>query len=145
MGKTGWLAGGSCFMSLIVALAQPGGPPGPEDPHEKFILLTLVSLEQMTKTLATVKDEGSAAAARPKLKESADLFLATRKKAGELPQPELKHKQQLEEKYQKKLSEAVDGLKKEMRRVQDVPGGPTLLKELDEVLKPPKKKPADSR
>jgi len=134
LATTGWLVG------WALAAAQPGGPAGKEAGYEEVVVLTLVSLEQMTKVLAPIKDAAAVEAARPNLKQAAAQFVAVRKKAEQLKQPDQKQKDQIADKYQKKLADAVQQLRTEIRRVQDVPGGMSLLKELDEVLKPPKKK-----
>jgi len=130
-----------CWWSgLALAGAQPGGPPAKESAYEQVVTQTLAALDQMTKALAPVKDEAGAEAARPNLKQAAALFLAARKKAEQMKQPDQKQKDLITDKYQKKLADAVQHLRTEIRRVQDVAGGPNLLKELDEVLKPSKKK-----
>ena len=137
--KTARWLGAACLLLGPAAWAQQGPPAGKGSPHEEVIEQLLTTLGQMTKALAGVKDGTSAEAARPPLKQAAEQFLTVRKKSHELKQPDKGEKDQLEEKYQKKLAEAVQEFRKEIRRVQTVPGGPALLKELDPVLQPPAK------
>src|SRR5438874_2487511 len=108
-----------CWWSGL-ALAQPGGPPAKESAYEQVVTQTLAALDQMTKALAPVKDEASAEASRPNLKQAATLFLAARKKAEQMKQPDQKQKDLITDKYQKKLADAVQQLRTEIRRVQDV-------------------------
>jgi hypothetical protein len=142
MRQAGWLAVSCWLMGCVLAGAQPGGPPTKDPSYEEIIQQMLAALEQMTKVLVAVKDEPSAEAARPNLKQAAGKFLVVRKQSEQLKTPDLKQKDQIEKKYHKPLAEAVQKFRSEIRRVQDIPGGLALLKELDEVFKKPKKKEA---
>jgi hypothetical protein len=138
MRSTGWLAGGCWLLGTALAAVQPGG--STEGAYEEVVVQTLAALDLMTKILVTVKDAPSAEAARPDLKQAAVKFVEVRKKAEQLKQPDQTQKDLIAKKFEKNMAKAVQQLRAEIRRVQDVPGGLNLLKELDPVLKYPPKK-----
>jgi len=99
----------------------------------------LGAMDKLTMTLSSVKDEDSAKAARPELQKNAQSFLAVRKKAEGMRPPNKEEKERLEKEYRPKIFESQKKLFAEIARVGTVPGGKEALKELGEVLNPPKK------
>jgi hypothetical protein len=98
-------------------------------PHEAVVKDMIAATDKLTGVLATIKDAASAEAARPELKKAADDFLAIRKKAKALPEPNQKERDRLQT-YAKKLKEAVERYFEERGRVVGVPGGRDALREL---------------
>ena len=132
---TGWMlaAGASIF-------GQPGNQTGKTSPYEEVVVQLMTSLEKMTKLLVEVKDGPSAEAARPQLKQAAAEFVDIRKKSEKLKQPDKAERDRITAKYQKKLAEVVQKLSSEVRRVGGIIDARSVLKEVDEFLKPPKQK-----
>jgi hypothetical protein len=135
-----WCTGVWLICAFALAGAQPEGPPVKELTYEEIVKQTLSSLNQLTKALEPVKDEASAKAALPDVKKAAEQFIAVRKKAEQLKQPDLAAKDELEKKYKKQLVKAVQEFRAKAREIQEVPGSQELLKVLEPVLKPGKKK-----
>jgi hypothetical protein len=135
-----WLASAWLICVCSLTAVQPEGPPAKELTYEEVIKQTLSSLNQMTKALEPVKDEPSAKAALADLKKAAEQFIAVRKKAEQLNQPDLSAKDELDKKYKKQLVKAVLEFRAKVREVQEVPGSQELLKILEPVLKSGKKK-----
>ncbi len=116
-----------------VALVVVGGlawAQQPRSPYEAVIQEMLAGLGQMTKALEPVTDGPTAEAARPALKEAVDRFLKVRQKAEKLPQPGKAERDRMIDGYQRKLAEAVDRLRSQVRRVQAIPAARDILKEL---------------
>jgi cytochrome c556 len=122
------LAAGLPLLALaaVLVLAQGGG----ESRHEALIKQTLGELEKITKTLTGIKDQATAKAAQPELKEADKRLLALVKEAGEIKQPSKAEKERLAKAYEARMQEAVKKLRDEERRVKTVPGGDEALKEL---------------
>jgi hypothetical protein len=102
------------------------------------VVAVLKSSQEMTKTLVLITDEASAQTQRPELKKAAEQFVALRDKAAALPQPDQSERLRIAELYQKKLSQAVELWRSEMRRVRAIPGGSEALQELA-ILEPKKR------
>jgi hypothetical protein len=117
------------LLAGAAAQAQPGG-----SPYEGVLKEMIGIMERMTATLAGVKDDATAEAARPELKKAAEQFAAVRKKAEKLDQPTPEDRKKIVAAYQKKMAEAVARLKQEVARVQAVPGGRDALAEVARVL-----------
>lgn len=127
---------GIVFGWVCCAAAQE--QPMPQSRYEEVVAEGLKNLQQMTKTLELIMDEASAQTARPDLKKLAEQFVALRARAAALPQPDQAERQRLVELYQKKLVEAVERWRSEMRRVRLISGGPEALQELA-ILEPKKR------
>jgi hypothetical protein len=108
-----------------VALDQP-----PDSSYEGVVKDMLTTVEQITKTLQTVKDRESADAARPELKKAAHKMLDLRKKAEEWKQPSKDEKDRLQKEYAPKFEVAVKQLQKLAVVVKSVPGGEEAVAEL---------------
>ncbi len=121
--------GGLLILTVTGALAAGGAAS-----HEAVVKELLTTLDGLTTTLRGVKDADTAKAARPELKKAAAAWAAVRKKAEALPPPEPAIKDRLMKEYRPKLDAAVKGLFGQVRRVEDVPGGPAALREIAGVL-----------
>jgi hypothetical protein len=102
---------------------------------KEFAKLTedlIETFKSATKVLTSIKDEATAKAAAPKLKEIGEKLRNLRKKAQDLGQPTKEQKEELKKEYKEKMEEAQKSLKKELQRVKKVPGGKEALKALDE-------------
>jgi hypothetical protein len=119
----------------LVAAAAPAG----EGSYENVVKDMLGTLEQITKVLSTVQDQGSADAARPELKKAAEKMLDLRKQADELKQPSKEEKDRLAKEYAPKFEAAVKKLQQQSIRVEAIPGGEAAVGELA-VLKDKGKK-----
>jgi|ERR1043165_1603428 uncharacterized protein YnzC (UPF0291/DUF896 family) len=124
---------GSCIGLSLVLVGFVFG--AQDSPYEKSLQEAIDSFEKIGASLKTIKDEASAAAAKPQLSKSADEFLAARAHAAKLPPPEKDEKQRLEATYKPKLEAAMKKMFTEIRRVELVDGGKDALKELDRILK----------
>jgi hypothetical protein len=91
------------------------------------------AIEDLTKVLATVKDETTMAAARAKLKERFERFEQISKKAKALPQPSAEIKEQIEKELGPQILQAFDNYRKEGLRIQGLPGGTEFLEEMKKL------------
>jgi hypothetical protein len=123
---------------LLVAVGFVGAPAG-DGSYENIVKDMLGTLEQITKVLGTIDNQGSADAARPELKKAATKMLDLRKQADEAKQPNKEEKDRLAKEYGPKMAEAVKKLQMQSARVQGIAGGPAALEELA-VLKEVKDK-----
>src|SRR5262245_7449803 len=119
-----WLLTAAGWLVLATLMpAQDGEPPK----HEDVIKQMLATLDKLTATLAAVKDEKSAEAAREPLKAASKQFVELRKKADNLRPPSKEEADRLKKEYGQKLSEATKKLLAEIARVRNVPGGRELV------------------
>ena len=119
------------FGAVVVGLAGAGDNAGK---LEEVLKDTVGTLDKLTATLAGIKDEESAKAAKPELKATATRWVAIRKKAEGLKPPTKEEKQRLEKEYKGKLETAQKKLVAEIGRVKGVPGGPDALLEIAPVM-----------
>jgi hypothetical protein len=118
-------------LSTLVATAGQGS-------YEGVTKEMLATLEQINKVLATIKDQDSATAAKPDLKQAATKIVELRKQADEMKQPSKEEKDRLQKEYMPKFEAVFKKLKEESTRVNGIPGGDAALAELA-VLKDKKK------
>ena len=131
------------ILGLAVALLLAGGANArAKDAFEDVIKDTLSTMKDVTKVLETVKDEDSAKAAKPKVKELAKKIQALKKRSKDLGKP-TKEQEEAVKKYLPQFIEVSQKLTKESERVKKVTGGPELLKELELAGKPDEEKPKD--
>src|SRR5262249_54214745 len=107
--------------------------------YEEVVKGMLTTLEQINKTLATIKDEPTAQAAQPELRKHGEKMKELRKRASELPQPSRIERDALEVNYKGQFEKALRILRTESIRVRVIPGGDLALKEIavvDESKKP---------
>jgi hypothetical protein len=122
---------------LSISLAVQAGPAR----FEEVLKDLLGTMDKLTTTLATIRDQDSASAAKPELRKSAGHWQALLKKAEDVAPPNKEEKEQLEKAYAGKLEEARKKLFGEVQRVRAVPGGREALKEISGVLsRKPKEK-----
>jgi hypothetical protein len=116
--------------TVVLVLALVRGGEGEGSPHEVLVKDMIAALEQASKVLMGIVDEGSVEAARPELKKTALRLRELRKKARQLKQPSKAEKDRLETEYRDKMDEALKKLRNESIRVKAIPGGPEAVKEL---------------
>jgi hypothetical protein len=121
---------------LCGSLAVVGVTAGEETAHELSLKDTIRALDKLTTTLATVKDEESAQAARPDLKKAAQAWTTVKTKAAELPPPDQAEKDRLAKAYKGKLDDAMKKFFTEVGRVRSFPAGKEVLKEIKSVVAP---------
>jgi hypothetical protein len=135
-------------MQRIVALSAlmlAGGASAQEadkdklSPQAALVQQMLDVMDKLTTSLATVKDQQSADAARPELRKLAKEWTALRDKAEKVPPPAREEKDRLEKDFKTKLEGAQRKLSGEVARVQAVPGGRAALEEIRSVLTRPTK------
>jgi septal ring factor EnvC (AmiA/AmiB activator) len=117
-------------------------PQAGDGTYEGLVKEILATVDQLTKTLKTVKDRDSAEAARPELRKAAKRMLDLRKKADEWKQPNKDQKDRLEKEYAPKLEAAVKELREVAAIVKSIPGGEEAVEELA-VLKDKQEKAKD--
>jgi len=101
---------------------------------EDIVKTMLATMDKITSTLATIKDEETGKAAHPDLKKGAQEWLALRKRAENVAPPTKEEKERLAKEYKPRLEEAQKKLCGEIARVQTVPGGKGVLLELSKVM-----------
>ena len=94
---------------------------------------------QINTVLADIKDERSADAARPKLKEAALHMLKLRKQAKELKQPTKAEKDLLDKRYNRLRQRAGSETPPRVNRMKGIPGGPEAVQEIAVVGEKKKK------
>ena len=94
----------------------------------------LETMDSLSTTLATVRDEASAKAAEPDLRKAADKWQLVKKNAALLPPPVKEEKDRVAKQYRAKLEQAQKKLFGEVARVSTVPGGRMALLQISAVL-----------
>ena len=117
-------------VAVLLGLAAPALAQDAAASYEAVVKDMIAATDRLTGVLAAIKDSASAEAARPELKKAAAEFVAVRKLAATLPQPDQKERDRIVKEYQKKLSQAVERFLEERARVGRVPGGRDALQEL---------------
>jgi hypothetical protein len=95
----------------------------------------LETLDKITTSLTTVKDEATAKAAVPDLRKGVARFKELRDMAGKAKPPSTEEKNRLKKEYKEKLEKATAKAFAEIARVKKVPGGAEALKEINLVFK----------
>ena len=113
------------FVGLAAVERQAG-----KDSYESLVKDMLDTIDEITKTLQTIKDRDSAVTAQPQLKKSAEHVLVLRKKAELWKQPNKEEKERLEKEYAPKMEVAVKKLRDASAQVKSVPGGAEAVAEL---------------
>jgi hypothetical protein len=117
--------------------AQEGGKAAQDEirtPYEAVIKQTLETIESLTKTLKTIRDDDSAKGARDEVAKLAEKWHSIQKKSTELPPPAKEEKDRLAKLYKTKLEEAQKGLIGETARVRGVTRDPEILAALSSIL-----------
>jgi hypothetical protein len=123
---------------LALAAARGLGQESPKGeakaPFEEVVKQMIATMDSLTTTLATIRDEESAKAAQAHLRKAADKWQLVKKNADKLPPPEKQEKDRLAKEYKPKLEQAQKKLFGEVARVSAVPGGRAALLEIRAVL-----------
>jgi len=112
----------------VLAFAQ-----GEESAHETALKQMLRSIDQLTTTLAGVRDAETAQAARPGLRKAVEGWKDAKTKAAALPPPNQAEKDRLTKDYKGKMDEAVKKFFTEVGRVRLLPAGKDVLDEVKGV------------
>jgi hypothetical protein len=99
------------------------------------------TLDKITSTLATIKDEGTAKAAVPDLRKAAARFKELRGEAEKARPPSNEEADRLKKEYRDKIKMSKGKLDAEVKRVRQVPGGDRAYKEIILVIKKAKSSP----
>jgi hypothetical protein len=99
----------------------------------------LVTLDKITVTLGTVKDEPTAKAAVPDLRKGVARFKELRGMAAKIKPPSTEEAERLRKEYREKLMTAKGKLLAEIARIKEVPGATQALKEVVELAAKKKK------
>lgn len=127
-------------LSLIVtllfggAVAVPAQDLDKSTTYEKVIKQTLDTMDTLTKTLKSIRDEGSAKSAKLEVAKAAEQWQSVQKKSAELPPPSKEEKDRLAKLYKMKLEEAQKNLFGEAARVRNISGGPDVLLAISSIL-----------
>lgn len=119
---------------LLVTSLGSGVSSGSKAPFEDIVKQMVDTMDALTTTLATIRDEDTAKGAQPELRKAAAKWQVIKKKAESLPPPSREEKDRVAKEYKVKLEEAQKKLFGEVGRVATVPGGREALRELSAVL-----------
>jgi septal ring factor EnvC (AmiA/AmiB activator) len=123
----------------ILAVLSPTARSSGKTAFDDVVKQMIETMDSLTTTLATIRDEETAKAAVPELRKSAEKWQLVKKKAADLQPPSREEKDRLAKDYKKKLEEAQKKLFAEVGRVSLVPGGRPALMEISSVLDKKKK------
>jgi hypothetical protein len=115
----------ACFSVLFFS--------GCRSPHETMARDAIAILKEIADELSTIKDDSTAEAAAPRLKELGGRWRANERRMSGTRGPSVRDLKELEKKYGGQLQEAVNRYQIEVARVQRLPGGPEALAELGEL------------
>jgi len=119
---------------LVAAVALPCSLSGCGGDTRSSLMKQLVAtVNEVADTLATIKDQASAEAAKPKLKALGERYRDIDKRGKALKEPTPEEKTALEKEYAEPLKSAYGRLLSEMLRVAFVPGGKEALQEMGEI------------
>ena len=130
---------GLLLCSTGLALHSPSQQP----PYEDIVKKMLKGVEEITDTLGTITDEGSAKTALPRLRTATEEFRKLRQLANDSKQPDKAEKDRLAKLYAPKFEVAFKHLREETLRLKnlDFPSVEEALQELaslNEKKEPPK-------
>ena len=124
----------------VVALLCCALPGRAADTFDDVIKDMIKSTKQLVEVLATVKDEASAKAAKPKLEKMGKEIQAIQARAKKLGDPSKEEKEKLEKKYKPELDPLFKKMFAELVRIQSNPATAKVLKDIELFgPKPPKK------
>ncbi|MCI0381261.1 MAG: hypothetical protein L0215_27060 [Gemmataceae bacterium] len=131
---------GLSLSALLLSQARAG-----DNKIEDIVKDMLKTMDTITSTLATIKDQETAKSAKTDLRKAADRWNVLKKKAGDIAPPDKGEKDRLAKQYRMKLEEAQKKLFAEVLRVQGVAGGRDALLEIKNVLAKKDKKEDKSK
>jgi hypothetical protein len=129
-----WAALPGCLLLCLSAGLATGQGGEKESPLAQVVKEMLATMEKMTTSLSTVKDEATAEAARPDLRKAAASWLEVKHKAKNVKPPTQEEKDRLQREFRDKIQAAHKKLFGEIARVKGVPGGPKALAEISSAL-----------
>jgi hypothetical protein len=130
-----------CLTAALFLGAIPTGlPAGEKSTYEDVVKEMLATMDQLTMTLSTIRDEETAKDAQPELRKAAGKWQAIKKKAEGLPPPSKEEKDRIAKQYKEKLEVAQKKMFGEVGRVRMVSGGREALLEISSVLDKKSKK-----
>lgn len=115
-------------LPVLVALLMAGCAP---DDAESLVKQTVTVMDETARAMATIKDEGSARAAVPRLQALARRRKLIEEKITTVKTPSPADQVELQKKYAARLSEVTAQLMQEAVRVSAVPGGAAALDAMD--------------
>jgi hypothetical protein len=124
-----------CGILALSILLSSGKAGGGESKLGEIIAEALATLDRITVSLATVKDEPTAKAAVPDLRKAAARWNEIRDRAEKEKPPSRDEQDRLKKRYTEKLQAADKKLKAEIARVKQLPGAEVALKEISLVVK----------
>jgi len=127
------------MLSGCMLLPNAQGQEGDKSSLESVIKQMIDTMDGLTKTLATIRDEESAKSAQPELKKTAEQWRLIKKKAEGVSPPSKEEKDRLAKQFKMKLEEAQKKLFTEVARVSAIQGGREAILEISSVLKKEKK------
>jgi hypothetical protein len=108
------------------------GAPGCGKGYEQYAKVPsdLLAIEaEKAQILKTVKDDGSMKEARSRLDKLALRAEEVARRAKALGEPSVEVRQKLEDEFAGRLQQALNQTRAEIRRIQDLPGGPDFLQQ----------------
>jgi hypothetical protein len=124
----------SMLVLVVLFALLPGARGGEKTSFEDVVKQMLETMDSLTTTLATIRDEETARAAHPELRKTAGNWQVIKKKAEGLPPPSKEEKDRLSMQYKTKLEEAQKKMFGEVGRVGAIPGGREALLEISALL-----------
>jgi hypothetical protein len=130
-----------CCLVIALGLLRGVASAGEDEAgrREAIVKNMLTAMGKITKTLTTIEDQGSAAAAKGDIKKAADEWRILLKKAENIAPPSKAEADRLAKAYKAKLEEAQKVLFTQILRVQQIPGGRDTVDDLAKVFAPAKK------
>ena len=99
--------------------------------HDSVMEDSVTAMEDVGKILATVKDEASANAAKPKLKELGEKMKTLKAEADKMAKPTTEQEAELKKKYEDRMTKAMGTLMTEGFRIAGDPKLQGILKDVD--------------
>lgn len=121
--------------ALMLSLMPLSGC-GSSDPHEQAIVEMIDTMEEMSGILATVTDEASAEAAKPKLEAVSKRMQASKDNMEKIGKPDKAKEEALKEKYEERMKEVMGKMMKESMRVMMNPEFNKVLADAMKGAKP---------
>jgi hypothetical protein len=119
---------------LMVVVLASGKEAGDESQLGKVIQELVTTMDKLTLSLGTIKDEPTAKSARPELRKIAAHWVEVRRQAEKMKPPSKDVRDKLEKEWKQKLRDSRSKLFREITRVKEVPGGNEAMKEISAVL-----------
>lgn len=99
--------------------------------HDSVMEDSVTVMEDLAKVMATVKDEASAAAAKPKLKELSDKMKTLKAESDKMAKPSKEKEDELKKKYEDRMTKAMTSLFGESMRIGMDPKLKSVLSDIE--------------